>query len=357
MQTQNQATTEAKVRAISWNGRVLLDQRRLPTEELYIECSDAAGVATVIRELAVQGPTAVGIAAAYGVALAAQRQGTADDWEQALSADLRMLEAARPSSQHLVWTLRTLRQRLRRLAGHSDVPGEMLLAARSIHDSDVESNLTMGRLGAQLIRRHQKSPQNLMTHCNAGALGTGGYGTALGVVRAAHRAGLVDTVYINETRPRLQGARLTAWELAHEGIPALLSVDSAAAHLMKTLNIGWIVVGADRIAANGDVVAEIGTYALAVLAMHHGLRFMVVAPSSSIDLSLEVGEDAPLEDRDQDELLEVGGRSLEAGVPVLNPVLDVTPADLVDVIVTEKGIIERPDALKIADLLSLRRLH
>lgn len=359
MQIQNQAASEAKVRAIEWTGRslTLLDQRRLPAEEVYLDCQDACSVATAIRDMAVQGPTAVGIAAAYGIALAARQIGVCEDWEQALAADFRMLEAARPSAMHLVWTLRVLRERLQRLAGHEDVPGELLQAARAIHDSDVESNLTMGRLGAQLIRRHQKGPQNLMTHSNAGALGTGGYGTALGVIRSAHRAGLVDTIYVAETRPRLQGARLTAWELAHEGIPALLSVDSAAAHLMKTLNIGWIVVGADRIAANGDLIGEIGTYALAILAMHHGLRFMVVAPSSTIDLSLEFGEDAPLEERDQDELLDVGGRSLDAGVPVLNPMLDVTPADLIDVIVTEKGVIERPDAAKLAELLSHRRLH
>ncbi len=187
------------------------------------------------------------------------------------------------------------------------------------------------------------SPQNILTHCNTGALATGGFGTALGVIRAAHLEGLVNRIYADETRPWLQGSRLTAWELANEGIPVSLNVDSAAAHLMKTENITWVIVGADRITANGDVANKIGTYQLAVNAMHHGVRFMVVAPSPTIDMNLESGEDIPIEERDGRELLEIGGRRVAAEVDAYNPVFDVTPADLIDAIVTERGVVERPD--------------
>jgi methylthioribose-1-phosphate isomerase len=177
------------------------------------------------------------------------------------------------------------------------------------------------------------------------------------VIRAAYLEGLVERVYVDETRPWLQGSRLTAWELAGEGIPVCLNVDSAAAHLMKTRGITWVIVGADRIAANGDVANKIGTYQLAVNAMHHGVRFMVVAPSSTIDMALESGDDIPLEERDASELLELNGQRVAAGVDALNPVFDVTPADLIDFIVTEKGVVERPDAAKMTRLMCRKRLH
>lgn len=359
MQHHKQVAIEPSVRSVEWSGTALrlLDQRLLPGEESYVDCEDAPQVASAIRDMVVRGAPAIGMAAAYAIALAARRIGQSDDWEAALAADFALLRDARPTTMNLTWALRVMSERLRRLAGHKDVPGELLQAAAAIQESDVEANITMGKLGMQVIRKHQKSKQNMMTHCNAGALATGGYGTALGVIRAAHAAGLVETIYINETRPWLQGSRLTAWELAQDGIPSLLNVDSAAAHLMKSANLTWVIVGADRIAANGDVINKIGTYALAVLAMHHGLRFMVVAPSSTIDMDLEVGDDAPLEERSAEELLTLGSRSIDAGVPVTNPVFDVTPADLIDVIVTEKGIIERPDAAKMADILSHRHLH
>jgi methylthioribose-1-phosphate isomerase len=229
--------------------------------------------------------------------------------------------------------------------------------ALGIHLSDREANLTMAQLGVDLIRKHQGSQQNLLTHCNAGALATGGFGTALGVIRAAYLEDLVERVYVDETRPWLQGSRLTAWELAGEGIPVSLNVDSAAAHLMKTRGITWVIVGADRIAANGDVANKIGTYQLAVNAMHHGVRFMVVAPSSTIDMALESGDDIPLEERDASELLELNGQRVAAAVDALNPVFDVTPADLIDFIITEKGVVERPDLAKMTRLMCRKRLH
>ncbi len=250
-----------------------------------------------------------------------------------------------------------MRERVRRLKAGDDPLRVLEAEALQIHQSDREANLTMAQLGAELIRKHQGNPQNLLTHCNAGALATGGFGTALGVIRAAHLEGLVERIYADETRPWLQGSRLTAWELARDGVPVSLNVDSAAAHLMKTRGITWVIVGADRITANGDVANKIGTYQLAVAAMHHGVRFMVVAPSSTIDMALESGEEIPIEQRAGHELLEMGGGRLIAGVEALNPVFDVTPADLIDFIVTEKGVVERPDATKMAQLMCRKRLH
>lgn len=345
--------------ALAWHDGVLrlLDQRRLPAREVYVDCTDAGQVAAAIRDMLVRGAPAIGIAGAYGIALQALAIGRSTDWPAALAEAFALLEAARPTAVNLSWALKMMRDRLARLAPGADVPARLLEAARSIHQSDHEANVTMGTLGMQLIRKHHKSAQNVLTHCNTGALATGGYGTALGVIRAAHEAGLIDTVFVGETRPWLQGSRLTAWELQREGINACVQVDSAAGHLMKTREISWVIVGADRIAANGDVINKIGTYALSILAMHHGLRFMVVAPSSSIDMALENADEVVIEERAAEELFTLGEQSVDAGLPAFNPVFDVTPADLIDVIVTEKGIIERPDARKLADLMSHRHLH
>lgn len=354
MQSQQQLAMAASINAIEWsdNALHLLDQRFLPGSVQYVKCASAAAIADAIREQRVRGNSLIGIAAAYAIVLAARRVERADDWNAALADDFAMLEAAMPETMKPSWALRMMRERTQRLADHADVPGELLNAATSIHHSDIEANLTMAKLGTQLIRKHQKNKQNLMTHGNAGALTGAGYGTALGVVRRAHAAGLVDTVYINETQPAREGARLTGWELAQLDIPARLGVDLAAGHLMKAVPMTWVIVGAERIAANGDVVGSIGTYSLAILAMHHGLRFMVVAPSSIIDMELETGDDVALSEAQGSEL---AGDDTE--LRSTSPAFDVTPADLVDVIVTEKGLIERPDTARIADLLSHRRLH
>ncbi|WP_313339265.1 S-methyl-5-thioribose-1-phosphate isomerase [Stutzerimonas nitrititolerans] len=349
-----------KVKAIDWRDArlYLLDQRRLPTEEVWHACESATEVAQAIRDMVVRGASAIGISAAYGLVLGLRaRLAEGGDWRAALEADFEVLAASRPTAANLFWALEQMRERLGRLK-----PGEAPLAALeaqaiSIHQSDREANLTMAQFGVELIRRYQGNPQNLLTHGNAGALATGGFGTALGVIRAAHLEGLVECVYANETRPWLQGSRLTAWELAGEEVPVTLGADSAVAHLMKERGITWVVVGADRVAANGDVASKIGTYQLAVLAMHHGVRFMVVASTSSIDMALETGDDIPLEERAGSELLEVDGRHFAADVEVFNPVFDVTPADLIDVIVTERGVVERPGAAKLAALMSPKRLH
>lgn len=349
-----------KVTAIDWRDGALylLDQRALPFEQRWLAYTDASAVAEAIRSMVVRGAPAIGISAAYGLVLALrQRLAEGDDWEMALEEDFERLGEARPTAVNLFWALNRMRERLLRLKAGDDVLATMLAEAVAIHESDREANLTMAQLGAELIRKHQGSEQAILTHCNAGALASGGFGTALGVIRAAHLEGMVERVYVAETRPWLQGSRLTAWELAGEGVPVTITADSAGAHLMKTKGITWVVVGADRITANGDVASKIGTYQLAVNAMHHGVRFMVVAPSSSIDLNLANGEDVLLEERDVGELLEVGGERLGAGVEAFNPVFDVTPADLIDVIVTEKGIVERPDTAKMAQLMCRKRLH
>jgi methylthioribose-1-phosphate isomerase len=348
------------VTGIQWRDGALhlLDQRLLPLEQHWLTCVDVVQVAEAIGDMAVRGASAIGICAAYGLVLALrERLAEGDDWEQALEEDFMLLAETRPTPANLFWALNRMRERLQRLRAGEDALAALEAEAIAIHDSDREANLTMAEFGLEQIRRHQGSEQTLLTHGNAGALGSGGFGTALGVIRAAALEGMVGQVYVCESRPWLQGSRLTAWELALDGLPVTLVVDAAAGHLMKTKGITWVVVGADCIAANGDVAAKIGTYQMAVAAMHHGLRFMVVAPSTSIDLNLATGEDIPLEVRGVEELLEVEGIQVTADVDAYNPVVDVTPADLIDVIVTEKGVVERPDAAKIAQLVCRKRLH
>jgi methylthioribose-1-phosphate isomerase len=349
-----------KVKAIDWRDGALhlLDQRVLPFEETWHTYTSAAGVAEAIRSMVVRGAPAIGISAAYGVVLAArERFAAGGDWQAALEEDFTLLAESRPTAVNLFWALNRMRDRLQRLKGSESPLAALEAEAVGIHLSDREANLTMAQLGADLIRKHQGNLQTVLTHCNTGALATGGFGTALGVIRAAYLEGMIERVYADETRPWLQGSRLTAWELANEGVPVTVTADSAAAYLMRTKGITWVIVGADRITANGDVANKIGTYQLAVAAMHHGVRFMVVAPSSTIDMALASGEDIPIEERDGRELLELGGQRVGADVDAFNPVFDVTPADLIDAIVTEKGIVERPDAAKMAQLMCRKRLH
>lgn len=357
---REQLLAAEKVTAIAWREGALhlLDQRSLPFTQTWLAYDSAAAVADAIRLMVVRGAPAIGIAAAYAVVLAVRaRLAAGGDWQAALEEDFRLLSESRPTAVNLFWALNCMRERLQRLKAGDDPLRVMEQEAVGIHASDREANLTMAQLGMEVIRQQQGNSQPVMTHCNAGALATGGFGTALGVIRAAYLEGLVEHVYADETRPWLQGSRLTAWELACDGVPVSLNADSAAAHLMKTKGITWVIVGADRIAANGDVANKIGTYQLAVNAMHHGVRFMVVAPSSTIDMSLESGDEIPIEERDGGELLELAGQRIAADVPALNPVFDVTPADLIDYLVTEKGVVERPDAAKMAQLMCRKRLH
>ena len=321
------------IRAVQWRGDhlCLLDQRLLPGEERWIECRDVAQVTQAIRDLAVRGAPAIGIAAAWGVALAARQGGSVSD-------ALRTLRAARPTAVNLMWALDRMQ---RRVAGGADASA-LAREAQAIQDEDLAANRHMGELGSALIA----SGSGVLTHCNTGSLATAGFGTALGVIRAGVAAGRIDRVFACETRPWLQGARLTMWELMRDGIPAQLIADSAASHLMKGGAVQWVIVGADRIAANGDTANKIGTYQLAVAAKYHGVKFMVVAPSSTVDMATASGEDIDIELRAAEELLSAGGvRTAVAGAQAWNPVFDVAPAELIDVLVTERGVIEHPSAM------------
>ena len=347
-----------KVKAIDWRDGALylLDQRVLPSRESWVACHTVAAVAEAIRSMVVRGSAAIGISAAYGLVLAArERIAEGGDWQAAWEEDYALLADSRPTGSNLFWALKNMRDCLDRLKQHADPVTVLEAQAIVIHESDREANVVMAQLGMERIRKHQGNAQAILTHGNAGALATGGVGTAHGVIRAAFLEGLVEQVYVNETRPWLQGSRLTAWELAGEGIPVTVNADSAGAHILKTKGVTWVVVGADCIAANGDVISKIGTYQLAVCAMHHGVRFMVVASSSTLDLMMATGDDVALEARDPADLLDVMGQRLE--VDAFNPVFDVTPADLIDVIVTEKGVVERPDTAKLARLMCRKRLH
>jgi methylthioribose-1-phosphate isomerase len=337
--------------AIVWHqdSLYLIDQRHLPARQEFLTCRSAAEVADAIRSMVVRGAPAIGIAAAYGVVLAAsdcyRRLGPG--WRAATEAELALLAASRPTAVNLFWALERMRGLMARV-GDADPLPSLLAEAEAIHTEDRNANLRMGELGAELIA----GPTDVITHCNAGALATGGYGTALGVIRSGFAAGRIRRVYADETRPWMQGSRLTAWELQQSGIPVTVQADSAAASLMAGGGIGWVIVGSDRIVANGDVANKIGTYGLAVLARYHGVRFMVAAPTSTIDLRVASGAEIPIEERSPDEVLACGDHRMgPRGTAARNPVFDVTPAELVDAIVTERAVVERPTPEKIRALM------
>ncbi|RMG29435.1 MAG: S-methyl-5-thioribose-1-phosphate isomerase [Gammaproteobacteria bacterium] len=328
-------------RPMYWKGGRLhlLDQRLLPHEEHWLAYDNAFSVAEAIRDMVVRGAPAIGITAAYAVVLAARdawrRAGEA--WREAIEPALQALAAARPTAVNLFWALDRLRGRFAGITG--DPEPALLEEARALHEEDIAANRRMGALGAELIG----SVAGVLTHCNTGSLATGGFGTALGVVRTLWQRGQVGTVYADETRPWLQGSRLTAWELVQDGIPVTLVVEGAAASLLGSGRVQWVVVGADRIAANGDVANKVGTCNLAVLARHFGARFMVVAPTSTIDPQAKDGSAIPIETRAPAEVLGCAGRAVAPeGAGAWNPAFDVTPAQLVDAIVTERGVVERP---------------
>ncbi|HEV7269054.1 S-methyl-5-thioribose-1-phosphate isomerase [Pseudoxanthomonas sp.] len=331
-----------RIRPIRWTGAALelLDQRKLPFVVEYLACTTSDEVAAAIHDLAVRGAPAIGIAAAWGVVLGSREVMAATPAEalEKLEPALQRLNDARPTAVNLAWALARMRAALR-TAG-SDWRGVLELEALAIAEEDLAANRHMGELGAALIGQGS----GVLTHCNTGSLATAGFGTALGVIRAGVAQGRIGKVYAGETRPWQQGARLTAWELQQDGIPATLIADSAASHLMKTGAVQWVVVGADRICANGDTANKIGTYQLAIAARHHGAKFMVVAPSSTVDMATPNGDAIHIEERDPAELLGIGGTRIVAeGVAAWNPVFDVTPAALIDAIVTETGVIEQPD--------------
>jgi methylthioribose-1-phosphate isomerase len=329
----------------------MIDQRALPAHVEYRSYDSAAGVAEAIRTMVVRGAPAIGCAAAYGIALAAQqlKGGPQPEFAASLNAAFAQLAASRPTAVNLFWAL----QRMRRTWEQSQeqeplaVSRRLLQEAHEVLAEDIRINRSMGSHGAALLRDGAR----VLTHCNAGALATGGHGTALGVIRSAVASGKRISVLADETRPFLQGARLTAWELLQDGIPVTLITDNMAGHLMATGQIDAVVVGTDRVAANGDVANKIGTYMVAVLAHRHAIPFYVACPLSTIDRDTADGSKIPIEERAAQEVLGYGATQWAAtGVSVRNPAFDVTPAELVTALITERGIVRAPDRAQIAAL-------
>ena len=324
--------------AIRWlnNELQLLDQRILPHEIQYLTLANADETALAITEMVVRGAPAIGITAAYGIAIAARNNENLDN-------AYHKLAASRPTAVNLFWAL----ERMRKVQPQTF--STLLAEAKTIHAEDIAANLRLGQLGAGLIADNSQ----IYTHCNAGALATGGYGTALGVIRAAHSDNKLTQVYAGETRPWLQGARLTAWELMQENIPTKLCAEGAAAQLFRQGQVDWLIVGADRIAANGDVANKIGTYGLALLAKHHGIKVMIAAPTSTIDMLTASGDDIEIEQRPSAEVTHHKGQAIAPeGCEAINPAFDITPAELIDVIATEKGLILQPSHETVAMLMS-----
>lgn len=345
------------VEAIRWQtaSLSLLDQRVLPLEERWNDYIDVDGVVDAIKSMVVRGAPAIGISAAYGVVLAARAAWAAQGqgWRALMPAAMQKLAQSRPTAVNLFWALDRMQRLLDSLSDGENPEPALAKEAIAIHNEDLAANQRMGQFGADVIRTAAMPGRFVLTHCNTGSLATGGYGTALGIIRSAWSQQLIDGVYADETRPWLQGARLTAWELMKDNVPVTLNADVAAAHLMASGKISWVIVGADRITANGDVANKIGTYALAVLAKYHGVKFMVAAPGSTFDLSLSSGTQIPIEQRGPEEVVAIQGKRIAPEqVPVYNPVFDVTPASLIDCIVTERGVIHQPSVESVAAVMA-----
>ncbi len=330
------------VETIVWTdaGVVMIDQTRLPREEVYVTCKNCDQVADAIRNMVIRGAPAIGVAAAMGVAIGMLHVGEKDvDAEFERICDT--LAATRPTAVNLFWAINRMKRLYDTLRGApiEEIRTRLVAEARQIRLEDIAINQAIGQHGADLV----PDGKTVLTHCNAGALATAGYGTALGVIRAAVSAGKQIDVFADETRPFLQGARLTAWELQHDGIPTTVITDNMAGHFLKNGRIGCVVVGADRIAANGDVANKIGTYSVAVLARENGVPFYVAAPISTLDLSLLSGDEIPIEQRPPAEVREVFGVPVAPqGIPVENPAFDVTPNRYVTAIITERGVARAP---------------
>ena len=344
----------SKFNTLRWSNGVLemLDQRALPAHITYLRYDSAAAVAVGIKTMVVRGAPAIGCAAAYGVALEALRlkQNPRDTFLATLEQGMTELAASRPTAVNLRWALNRMRAKLKTLST-ATVPAmadALLAEAHSIAEEDVRLNHAMGQHGATLLHDNMR----VLTHCNAGALATAGHGTALGVIRSAVTAGKRIHVYADETRPFLQGARLTAWELQQDNIPVTLIADNAAGLLMRLGDIDAVIVGADRVAANGDVANKIGTYSVAVLARRHGIPFYVAAPLSTVDPAMASGDKIPIEERASSEVTGYGeAQWAPQGIAVRNPVFDVTPAQLVSALITEYGVVFAPDSAKMRALI------
>ncbi len=333
------------IRPVYWhdNTVVMIDQKALPARESLVVCRDYTDVAAAIRDMTIRGAPAIGIAAAMGLALGFLKHGEESPGSEGeILARIRgELASTRPTAVNLFRTLEHMMNCFEncRNDGFEAIAERLVREAQRILDDDIETNRRMGRIGRDLVPRDAA----VLTHCNAGALATGGYGTALGVIRAAREAGKHPRVFADETRPLLQGARLTAWEMVREGIPVTVITDSMAGHLMARGEIDLVIVGADRIAANGDTANKIGTYTLALLAREHGIPFYVAAPRMTIDVDTAAGIDIPIEERSRDEVLRIAGIETAArGAEARNPSFDVTPAGLITAIITENGIVGQP---------------
>jgi methylthioribose-1-phosphate isomerase len=339
---------------IEWTpeGVVMIDQRRLPSELVRLTCTDYRQVASAIRDMVIRGAPAIGVAAAMGIALGVLHS-TAQSVEELRAefpAICETLARTRPTAVDLFWAIERMRRRFDQAAAAADLPAlraALVEEARTIHAEKRATDEAIGRFGAELM---PESGQ-VMTQCNAGALATAGIGTALGVIRIAVEQGRHLRVLVPETRPYLQGARLTAWELAEGGIPLTLITDNMVGHFLKTGNVGAVVVGADRIAANGDTANKIGTYQIAVLAHENGVPFYVAAPVSTLDLSITTGEEIPIEERSPEEVTHIRGVRIAPDVEAANPAFDVTPARLIAAIITERGVARPPYRDSLAGLL------
>ncbi|TWU07940.1 S-methyl-5-thioribose-1-phosphate isomerase [Stieleria varia] len=340
-------TITAETIAFDDHALILIDQTRLPGELVTLRCTDIRQTHDAIRRLVVRGAPAIGIAAAYGVCLAGDQTGPPTTKQIYLDA-IEYLATSRPTAVNLFWALDRMRDVVES-TDMGDLPAKLLDEARSIHAEDREMCHAIGRNGAELLA----DAANVLTHCNAGGLATSTWGTALAPIYHLHQAGHKLHVYADETRPLLQGARLTAWELSQAGVNVTVLTDSMSGSLMRQGKVDAVIVGADRIAANGDVANKIGTYPLAVLARHHAIPFYVAAPSSTFDLALENGDLIPIEQRDRAEVASPHGVTVvPEAAQVINPAFDVTPSELVTAIITERGVVHSPDKSKLADHLS-----
>ena len=343
------------INTIRWKkGKVyILDQKKLPHKEEVIECRNYRKVALCIEKMSIRGAPAIGIASAMGMALGARsiKDRTKDGFFKKLEIIANRFLHTRPTGANLFWAIERLvgLARKNRRKSLQEIKYILEKEAINILKEDIRLNKQIGKNGLKLINR----PVNILTHCNTGSLATGGYGTALGVIREAHSKGRIKKVFVDETRPALQGARLTTWELVRDKIPAVLVCDNMAGYLMQKGFVDCVIVGADRIAANGDVVNKIGTYTLAVLAKHHRVPFYVAAPSSTVDMKTHQGGDVAIEQRDAREVLEVQGKRIAPrNMAVVNPAFDLTPHKLVSAIITEKGIIRQPNRKKMVSLFT-----
>lgn len=349
----------SEVKTLEWKNDelILIDCTKLPTSEEYVICKDYKTLAEAIKILVVRGAPAIGVSAAYGVVLAAiqaqKETSTQKEYIDFIKKAIEELAETRPTAVNLFWGLNRMEEKLESVKDlpQDQIKEELLKEANKIYDEDIECNMNIGKYGNEVVPQDAR----ILTHCNAGALATAGYGTALGVVRYAHNQGKNIHVYADETRPLLQGSRLTAWELVKEDIPATLITDSMAGYAMKLGMIDMLVFGADRIALNGDVANKIGSYSISVLAKEHGIPVYVAAPLSTIDINIENGDQIPIEQRDKDEVRELfGTQTAPKEIDTFNPAFDVTPSQYITGIITEVGVLRPPYNLSIPKAFKIK---